>query len=99
MTDAVYDELLRFGVTKTDDPVLEVRRKRMVQVLLDTTPDVKEELGLEAERAALRRVLARRKLVVAREDDVRLDACTDLTTLDRWHDQAVDATSAAEALR
>ena len=103
MTDAVYDELLRFGVTKTDDPVIEARKKRMVRVLLDTTPDVKEELReelrLEEKRTDLRRVLARRKLVVAREDDARIDACTDLATLTQWLDQAVDAPSAAEALR
>jgi hypothetical protein len=103
MTDAVYDELLRFGVTKTDDPLREARRKRMVRVLLDTTPDVKEEIRdegrLEEKRADLRLVLAERKLALAREDEARIDACIDLATLRRWLLQAVNAISAAEVMR
>ncbi len=64
---------------------------------------VKEE-GVDAgrlveARSALRRVLARRKLQVAPADEARVAACTDLAALERWLDQAVDAASAAEALR
>jgi hypothetical protein len=107
MSNAVYDELLRFGVTKTDDPVLEARRRRMVRVLLDTEPEVKEEIRdegrregrLEDERGALRRVIAVRRLPCPAEDEARIDACADLPTLRRWLEQAVVATSAAEALR
>ena len=50
-------------------------------------------------RGALRRVLARRKLALSPEDDARIDAGADLAELERWHDQAVDAASAADALR
>jgi hypothetical protein len=50
-------------------------------------------------RSALRRVLAVRKLPLSPEGERRIDACTDLDTLSRWHDQAVLAASADEALR
>jgi len=50
---------------------------------------------LEGERSALRRVLALRKLT---DGERWIDECTDLDTLRRWHDQAVLAASAAEAL-
>jgi hypothetical protein len=32
-------------------------------------------------------------------DEARIEDCPDLATLERWHDQAVTARSAAEALR
>jgi Uma2 family endonuclease len=50
-------------------------------------------------RSALRRVLARRKLELSAEDSARIDTSTDLAALERWLDQAIDAASAAEALR
>ncbi len=50
-------------------------------------------------RAALRRVLDVRKLALTPEQDERIEACAELPTLDRWLDQAVLATTAAEALR
>jgi hypothetical protein len=50
-------------------------------------------------RSALRRVLVRRKLELSVEDSARIDTSTDLAALERWHDQAIDAVSAAEALR
>jgi hypothetical protein len=49
-------------------------------------------------RASLRRVLARRQLTPSKDEDARIEACTDLTTLQRWHDQAVTAASVLEAL-
>jgi predicted transposase YdaD len=59
-----------------------------------------EEQGrLEEERATLRRVLALRKLGLKAEGEARIDACTDLATLQRWLDQAVFAASADEALQ
>jgi hypothetical protein len=54
---------------------------------------------LIAARAALRRVLARRQLALTPAEHARIDACDDLATLERWHDQAVTAASLAEALR
>jgi hypothetical protein len=50
-------------------------------------------------RAALRRVLAVRKLRASAADEARIDTCTDLATLDRWHDQALVAQTVAEALK
>jgi DNA-binding transcriptional ArsR family regulator len=49
-------------------------------------------------RNAVRRVLARRALPLDAEHAARIDACTDLATLERWLDQAVAAASTAEAL-
>ena len=43
-------------------------------------------------------LLARRGLELGVGDDARIEACRDLGTLERWHDQAVTATSVAEAL-
>jgi hypothetical protein len=47
---------------------------------------------LVATRAALRRVLARRKLAVSAEYEARIDASTDVAELERWHDQAKQCT-------
>ena len=51
------------------------------------------------ERGTLRRVLALRKLALSAQQEQQINACTDLTTLRRWHDQAIFAENAAEALR
>jgi hypothetical protein len=58
----------------------------------------RDEGRLDAERAALRRVLSRRKLALSPELEARIDACADPATLERWHDAAVDAASAADAI-
>ncbi len=50
-------------------------------------------------RSALRRVLARRKLALRPEDDAKIEGCSDLTTLERWLDESIEAKSAAQALR
>jgi hypothetical protein len=50
-------------------------------------------------RGTLRRVLALRKLALNAQQEQEIDACTDLTTLRRWLDQAIFAESAADALR
>jgi hypothetical protein len=43
-------------------------------------------------------VLSRRGLGVTVEQQARVDGCEDLATLERWHDQAITAASADEAL-
>jgi len=58
-----------------------------------------EEGSLREARSALRRVLAKRKLGLSAADEARIDTCADLATLERWLEQAIDASSAAEALR
>lgn len=50
-------------------------------------------------RKILRRVLAGRQLPPSPEEEARIDACEDLATLERWVDQAVRASTVAEALR
>jgi predicted nucleotidyltransferase/HEPN domain-containing protein len=54
---------------------------------------------LKATRGALRRILARRGLELRPEDSVRIDACSDLPTLERWLEEAAVVGSAEEALR
>jgi Putative restriction endonuclease len=58
----------------------------------------RDEGSFDAARAALRRVLSRRKLALTPALEARIDTCTDRATLDRWLDAAIDATSAAAAL-
>ena len=50
-------------------------------------------------RAALRRVLAVRKLDPSPAEQAQIDACAHLATLNRWLGQALLAQSAAEALQ
>lgn len=103
MSVAAYDEMVRWISTKTDDPVMNERKRRAVRIFMETTPEVRDELVDEGRlgeaREGLRRVLAKRKLVPSPEDEARIAACADVVTLHRWHDQAIDAPSAAEALR
>jgi len=101
MSTMTQEELLaRFG--QVDDPQIEARRQRILQFLLDTSPQVKEQLihegRLEATRAALRRVLASRRFVPGEQDDARILACSDVATLERWLERAVTARSLAEVL-
>lgn len=101
MSTTVSEDLLwRFG--KSEDPEVEARRQRILEVLLSVSPKVKERLveeGRLAEaRDALRRVLVRRRFGLRPEDEARIEACTDLATLKRWLEQAVTAASVAEAL-
>jgi len=58
-----------------------------------------DEGRLEEARAALRRVLARRELALSPRQQKRINDCTDLARLERWHDQAVTAKSTADALK
>jgi len=102
MSTTVREDLLwRFG--KSDDPEVEARRQRILQVLLEASPQMQEQLiekGRFTEaRAALRRVLARRQILLSQDDEARIEACSDLATLESWLDQAVTAVSASEALR
>jgi len=106
MSTAVYNNLIRFVLAEPEDDFMAQRQKETVHVLREFAPEVTEAVlkaasakEIEVDRAALRRVLARRKLPVSADEQARIDACTDPATLLRWHDQAVDAPSTAEALR
>ena len=61
--------------------------------------DALREGRLSEARAALRSVLTRRGLARSAEDEAKIDACAKTATLRRWLDQAIDATSVAEALK
>jgi len=103
MSTAVHEELLRFVLTKSEDPEVKARQKLIAKVYVDMTPEVKDELTAEGRvteaRSALRRVLSHRKLALSAEEQARIEACSDLATLERWFEKAMDASSAAEALR
>jgi hypothetical protein len=81
-----------------------MEQANMEPVIIEDLVNFGEDRGLEkghrAEaRAMLRRVLAVRNLPLSPEQELRIDACTDLATLHRWHDQAILAQSADEALQ
>jgi len=109
MSMLTHDELLwRFG--KAEDPEIEARRQRLLDFLLETSPQKKQLLRhegqqegqqegrLTATRASLRRVLAGRQLTPSQDNDARIDACSDLATLERWLDRAITATSISDVL-
>jgi hypothetical protein len=110
MSMPTHEELLRrFG--PVEDPVIEARRQHILDFLLETSPQKKQQLidkgvsegrlegQLTEARAALRLVLANRQLKPSRDDDVRIDACTDLATLQRWLGRAILAASVSDVLR
>jgi hypothetical protein len=77
-----------------------MERANMEPVIIEDLVNFGEDRGLEKEaRAMLRRVLAVRMLPLSPEQELRIDVCTDLATLHRWHDQAILAQSADEALQ
>jgi hypothetical protein len=101
MSTLTREELLwRFG--QVDDPEIEARRQHILAFLLEASPQTKQQLiekgRLDEARANLRRVLALRQLTLSKDDDARIDACTDLETLRRWRDQAITAASISDAL-
>ncbi|WP_437550984.1 hypothetical protein WME97_08400 [Sorangium sp. So ce367] len=106
MSTTAREELLwRFA--RTGDPEIDARQDRILEVLLTANPKMKQRLvdegrlegRLDEARAALRRVLAHRQLALTPEDAARIEACTELTTLEQWHAQALTASSAQQALR
>jgi hypothetical protein len=106
MSMPTQEELLR-RFSRVDDPEIEARRQHILKVLLDQDPKMRQQLRQEGQqegrlteaRAALRRVLAGRQLTPNKDDDARIDACTDLATLERWLDRAITAASVSDVLR
>ncbi|WP_437686164.1 hypothetical protein [Sorangium sp. So ce176] len=95
------EELMRkFG--RSDDPEIEARRQWILQALLADSPEVKDQLIKEGQlteaRAALRRVLVGRGFAPTPAQEARIDACSKLATLHRWHDRAVTTPSVKDAL-
>jgi hypothetical protein len=103
MSNALTKEWLEQLARPDEDPKIEARQRLILQTFLDARPQVRQELveegRLEEARAMLRRVLGGRRLALSPSDDARIDACADLATLERWHDQAVLAATSVEALR
>lgn len=58
----------------------------------------RDEGRIEARREVLRHLLARAGLRLDVGEAARIDACTELARLDRWIDQAITASTVAEAL-
>ena len=99
---------------ETDEPEVVARQRHLVELLLAKHPEFQQALTDQAKkkerkegrrkgrlaeaRAILRRVLARRGLELSADAEARIDACTTLATLEHWIDEAVVASSAAEAL-
>ena len=105
MSMPTREELLqRFG--PVEDPEIEARRQHILKVLLEQDPKTRQQLidtgvsegRLTATRASLRRVLVRRQLMPSKDDGARIDACTDLATLERWLDRAITAASVSDVL-
>jgi hypothetical protein len=103
MSTAAHEDLRDYVFPKTDDPVIRARQRMIAEWAVESSPEMREKLveegHLEEARKALRRVLKARGLALAADDEARVDACDVLDTLERWLDQAVVVTSAAEALR
>jgi hypothetical protein len=80
--------------------VTAMEQANLEPVIIEDLVKFGEDRGaVRTERSALRRVLKLRNLLLGAEDEAKIDTCTDLDTLQRWHDQAVVAGSVAEALR
>jgi hypothetical protein len=103
MSTAAFDNLHLYAVPPTDDPVLLAQRRKLAEWVFEATPglreDVVHDIQLQDARGALRSVLKVRQIALGTDEKARVDACDDLATLKRWHDQAVVAANAAEALR
>jgi hypothetical protein len=106
MSTAAHEDLQSYVFPKTDDPVIRARQRMIAEWAIEASPETRERLVsegrveglLQEARSSLRHVLALRRLVLSAEDEARIDACADLDTLHRWHDQAVVATSAADVV-
>jgi hypothetical protein len=106
MSMPTREEVLRWFPPVDDDPELLARRQQIIDFLLETSPQTRQRLiheelmegRLIEARVLLRRVLARRELTSSKDDDARIEACTDLETLQRWLDQAITAVSVSDAL-
>ena len=58
----------------------------------------KLEGEIKGTRGALLRLVARAGITLSEEERARVDACTDLATLDRWVDNVLGAKTAADVL-
>ena len=103
MSTAAHEDLQRYVFTKTDDPEIRARQRRLIEWGLETVPEAREKVKgegrIEEARKMLRRALKARELTLLADDEARIDACDNLETLERWVDQATVAASPIDALR
>ena len=115
MSTAAHEDLRSYVFPNTDDPIIRARQRMIAEWAVESSPEIRDKLiaegrtegriegrtegRIEEARTSLRHVLALRRLPLSAEEEARIDACGDLDTLRRWHDQAVIVASAAEALR
>ncbi len=114
MSTSLQEELFKVLNLASDDPKVRARHRQMFRAYINVAPEARElldearKVGLDEGRKEgqrievrkiLRRVLAGRQLPPSPEEEARIDACEDLATLERWVDQAVQASTVAEALR
>jgi hypothetical protein len=101
MSTTAADQVLQ-SIDEDVPPWRRERRLFMAKTFLRQMPELgremEEEGALRHARSALRHVLARRGLPLAADEEARIDACTDLATLDGWLGNAVVAPTASEAL-
>jgi hypothetical protein len=85
-----------------------MEQRNLEPVIIEDLVKYGEEIGeqkgldkgeLKEARKALRRVLARKQLVLSGEQEQLIDACDKLEQLETWHDDAVLATSCEEVFR
>ncbi|WP_437927298.1 hypothetical protein WMF37_51155 [Sorangium sp. So ce291] len=70
-----------------------------VQKLIDRGKlDGMREGKLDGKRDTRLRLLARAGIVLGKNESARIQACTDIATLDRWIDNVLGAKTAAEVL-
>src|SRR5512140_1503442 len=105
MSSSAQEDLRSYVFPKTDDPVVRARQRMIAEWAVESSPEMRDKLvgegrtegrtegrmegRMEEARSSLRHVLALRGLATSAEQEARIDACDDLDTLRRWHDQAV----------
>lgn len=94
MSEPAREYVSRFKMG--DTPEIQERQRQLGRILMERYPDLQQELRLADARAHLRRVLAVRGLTLRPAHDARIDACTDVATLERWLDDAAVAKTAAQ---
>ena len=115
MSTAAHEDLRSYVFPKTDVSIIRARQRMIAEWAVESSPEMRDELvgegrmegrvegrvegRMEEARSSLRHVLARRGLALSAEEEARIDACGNLDTLRRWHDQAIVVASAAEALQ
>ena len=107
MSTSTAEELVNYIRKFADDPEIRDRQRWVTKLELKLDPELNEQVTGESRdeghllglRTALRKVLTQRSLPLSAEDATRIDACNDLTTLERWIGQAIAAATTEEALR